>query len=200
MAPALAGHEPFVKLNGARLLKRLDDRVRVAPEREHGAGSSQPRRRSDPVSEIALGRRAQAATRPGTAERGRVGVGDVGGVDRGEVPAHRSGAVQHADRGVPVCLHAGVVLGGLLGDVRVQRRPAVTGPGGHDGCAAGVDRADAVDRGTDPGVRPLRESADPLGPAFCVTVAEAGLGRVRFAADPAMEVARVDQGHPHPGL
>ena len=46
----------------------------------------------------------------------------------------------------------------------------------------------------------LVERADPLGPALRVTVAEARLGRVRRAADPAVEVAGVDQGHPHPGF
>ncbi len=47
VAPALAAHEPLVELDRARLLERLDDRVRVAAERERGAGVAQPRRGSD---------------------------------------------------------------------------------------------------------------------------------------------------------
>ena len=60
----------------------------------------------------------------------------------------------------------------------------------------GVDRADAVDRGADPRAGPVGERVDALRPGVGVAVGEAPLDLVGRRADPAVQVARVEQRDP----
>jgi len=66
---AHSGRQPLVELDRARLLERLDDRVRVGPDRQRASRDAEPPRPADPVGEVAFGCRAQAAVRAGVAEQ-----------------------------------------------------------------------------------------------------------------------------------
>ena len=117
---AFAGGEPLVHLQRPGLLDRVDDGVLVAAERERRARVVERAGRADAVGEVALGGRAQAHPGAGAAEQRDVGVGQVGGVDRGRgLPEHALGGEQ-AGRREPVAGEARGVLGGLLGEVHVQ--------------------------------------------------------------------------------
>lgn len=80
---------------------------------------------------------------------------------------------------------AGLVLGGLFGQVDVERRLAVLGPPDDGGQLVGRDRAHRVHGRADPRVGPVGEGGRALGPALGVAVAEAQL--VRFGAAPKPE-------------
>ena len=81
---ALPAREPLVELDRARLLEEVDDRVRVAAERQRRAGLGERAHAADAVGEVALGGRADAAARRGAAEQPDVRVGQVRRVDRRE--------------------------------------------------------------------------------------------------------------------
>ena len=151
---ALAGDEPLVELDGAHLLELVDHRVRVGAERQPGAGVGDLPRAPDAVGEVALGGRAQAAMASPLAEQADVLARDVGEVHGREPLRERSGVGEHRRRAPAVGRDACLVLGRLLGDVRVQRPVATLRPSGDHRGGLRVDRADAVDRGAGPGARP----------------------------------------------
>ena len=136
--------------------KRSMTALRVGAEAERRAGVGEPPRRADAVGEVALGGRAEAAGRPRLAEAAEVGVGEVGGVDRGEALAERPGLGEQRRRGRAVrARHASFSAGcsetwACSGAAR-SRAQAATRRGRR------VDRADAVDRGADP--RPARSAS-----------------------------------------
>ena len=84
-----AADQPLVEVDRARLLERVDDGVRVAADRQRGAGIGKPPSRPDPVSEVAFGRRAEADRRAGSTEQPDVAIGQMGRVDRREVGGER---------------------------------------------------------------------------------------------------------------
>jgi hypothetical protein len=89
---------------------------------------------------------------------------------------------------------AGVILGRLLGDMRVQRACALGRPGGDGRAGVRVDGADAVDRRADARARPVGQGRDALAPGVGAAVGEALLDRAERLGDPAVQVARVEQG------
>ena len=78
---ALASLQPLIELDRPRLLEEIDDRVRVRAEGEAGAGVGERAGGADPVGEVALGGRTQAAGGCGRAERGDVALAEVSRVD-----------------------------------------------------------------------------------------------------------------------
>ena len=71
--PRTQRRQALVELDGPGLLEEVDDGVRVAAERQAGAGVAQGERRADAVGEVALRRRADAARAPRRAEQPDVG-------------------------------------------------------------------------------------------------------------------------------
>ena len=192
-------------------VEQVDHRLAVAAHGQPGSRGGQRPGRADPVGQVRLGGRAEAGERPAAADQLDVPAGQVGGVDHRGARAEQTGRGQHAGRGVAVGGQAGLVLGGLLGQVRVHRRPVRLGPGQHRRQLIRRHRADRVDRGAEPGARaelavlPGAQRGHPLGPAVPVAVAEPQLRpgqRHRRAAgvQPAGQVAGVQQGDPYPGL
>ena len=131
--------QALVELHRARLLEEIDDGVGVGAEGEADAGRRASRAAgADPVGEVALGRRAQAAGRAGVAQEAEVGVGEVGGVDRGEAlrqrprlgRAARSGS-RRARRGTPRSRRAARRRGRGAGQPRslAQAATAAADPG-----------------------------------------------------------------------
>src|SRR4051794_40569033 len=114
--------------------------------------------------------------------------------------AERAGPRQHRRWRRPVGLEARRVLDRLLRDVGVQGKLPVTGPLRDGRRRVRIDRADAVDRGADACAVATLELAHPLRPTLRVAVAEAALDLVELLADPAVEVAGVEQGDADPGL
>ena len=99
-----------------------------------------------------------------------------------------------------VGVEAGLVLGGLLRDVRVQRATALACPRGHHRGGVRVDRAHAVDRRADPhGVR-VAQRVDALRPRLRASIGETPLRALDGRPDSAVEVAGVDQRQPDPGV
>ena len=125
---------------------------------------------------------------------------EMGGVHGDEALAESAGVGQHRGRRLPVGIEAGLVLGWLLGDVGVQRKLALSGPGGDDRRGIGIDGANAVDRGSDPHPRAVLEFRDAVRPCLNVGVGEAPLRALGLGTDASVQVARVDQRDPHPGL
>ena len=183
MDAADAGREPLVELDRARLLERVDDRLRVAAGGERRAGVEQPPRGADAVGEVALGGRAEAGGHARAAEQRDVVVGQVRRVDGGEALRQRAGVGQQPGRRAAVRREALLVLLRLLGDVGVQRPPRR--PLRDGARRRRVDRAHAVDRRADARGRALLERVHALGPGAGVGVAE--------ARDAAVQVARVEQ-------
>ena len=181
-----AGREPLVELDRARLLERVDDRLRVAAGGQRGAGVGQPARGADAVGEVALGGRAQADGRA-AAEQRDVGVGQVRRVDGGEVarparrrrPAPRS-ACGRARRGTTRsrrgCSETWA-CSGRPSNAR-RRRAALAGSTARTLWMAAPTRA-----------APGSIARDALGPRVRARVAE--------ALDAAVQVARVEQRDPH---
>ena len=198
---ALAGGEPLVELDRARLLEQVDHGVRVGAQRKAGAGVDQGAGRADAVGEVALGRRAEAAAAASAAERGDVGVGEVGGVDGGEALAERSRLGEDLGRRRAVGGETGLVLGGLLGDVGVQRAPGGARPRRRRrGTRRARPRGRCGSRRRPARRRRPSSSLDALGPGGGVAVGEAQLRLGQRLADAAVQVARVEQGDPDPRL
>ncbi len=81
----------------------------------------------------------------------------MGVVDPGGARSEDAVQGQELGGGAPVRLAAGVVLGGLLGQMHMERGPPLLGPAGHGGqlpCRYGPD---GVDRRPDPCVIPFLE-------------------------------------------
>ena len=157
------------------------------PMREPAAGLGQPPRRPDAVGEVALGRRGDADVGAGAAEQRDVVVGQVGGVHDRRARSEQPLVVEQPGRRDAVRRQAGLVLGDLLGEVDVQRRPAAE----HVQLVArhGPHR---VDRG--------RAVADALGPPLRGPVAVAQLDALGRGAEAAADVAGVEQRDPDAGL
>ena len=119
--------------------------------------------------------------------------------------AERAGLLQHFGRGAVVGGQAGLVLGPLLGQVGVQRRGPVAGPGDDRPELIARDGAHRVDGGADHGRRLVRQArgqpAGPGRPGLRVAVAEAHLSagqrqRAAVRAEAAGQVAGVQQADP----
>ena len=189
VATALAARKPLVELERARLLELVDHRVGIRAETERRARVGQPASRADAVGEVALGRRAETAPAAVRAEQRDVRGAEVGRVHGGERCLQGARVGEHPGRRPPVGVLACLVLGRLLGDVRVQRAVAIGGPAGDRRGRAGVDGADAVDRRTDPHAGPVSEHLDALRPGVGIAVRKAPLDFVQGSADPPVQVA-----------
>ncbi len=136
------------------------------------------------------------------AEQPYVGVAEVGGVHcRGARPEH-AGVGEQLGRGAAVRRLAGLVLGGLLRQVQVQRRVPLPCPRRDHRQLRGRHRPHRVHRRADADVAAGRgEGVHPLCPAVGVAVAESSLRPgERGAVDPGAQVAGVQQGDPDAGL
>ena len=100
----------------------------------------------------------------------------------------------------PYAMTARLVLGGLLGDVRMQRALVGRCPGRDPARRLGIDGANAVDRRPDPDPVTRGELVDAVGPGVGVGVGETQLDLAERLADAAVQVAGVQQGDPDPGL
>ena len=92
----------------------------------------------------------------------------------------RAVLVEQLSRRAAVGGEAGLVLGALLGQVRVQRRAPLARPLRDGRELIGRHRADGVDRGADAGVRRVAQRRCALGPRLRIAVGEAllnALGR-----------------------
>src|SRR6185437_16626602 len=112
LVAALQARQSLVELDRAGLLEGVDHRLRIAAYREPRPGRTERGRRPDAVSEVTLGRRAEADGRAGLAEQLPVAVARVGDVDRGEALRERAGVGEQLGRRLPICGLAGNVLGG----------------------------------------------------------------------------------------
>ncbi len=101
-------------------------------------------------------------------------------------------------RRAPVGREARLVLRHLLRHVRVEG--ALAGPLGDPRGRVGVDRANAVDRRPDARARAVGKRVHAARPSLGVAVGEAPLHVVGRLADPAVQVAGVEEGHPDPRL
>ncbi len=202
MAAALAGGESLVEFDRPRFLEQVDERVGVGSEREARAGVAQRPGRCDAVGEVALGRRAHAygaAVRP---EQAPVAVAHMHGVHRRESVTQNTEVGQQRGWCAAVRGEALFVLGGLLGDVAVERHAPLASPCGDGGDGVGIDRPHGVDRGAQPhgGTGEPVAPGGPLRPGERVAVAETALGVVRLEADATGQVAGVEQRDPHARL
>ena len=139
-----------------------------------------------------------SAVVPSAAMSGSV---EVRRVHRGEARPERAGGLEHGGRGVAVGADAGLVLGRLLGDVRVERPLALGRPRGDGRAGRRVDRADAVDRGADARPGRVGELGDALAPRprRCRRRSARCTG-LSGSADAAVQVAGVEQGDADAGL
>ena len=210
--PAAASRgQPFAELDAAGLVQQVDHRVAVAAHRERAACPGQRPRRADAVGQEGLRGRAQADAGAAAAQQVDVVPGEVGGVHHRAARPQRPGVVQHPRRGGPVGRQAGLVLRGLLGQVRVQRRPEAVRPVDDRAHLDWRHRAHRVDGHPGPGVRrehpvlvgPHR--GQPVRPPGRVPVAEPLLHRRQrlgrpVRGQPAREVAGVQQRDPQARL
>ena len=191
----------LVEVDRARLLEHVDDDVGVAAHAQPAAGLAERLQRTDAVAEVTLGRRAGAhvdLVRP--EQRDVVGV-DVDGVHRGQIGTEDALAVEELGRRAALHRLALLELGGLLGEVHVQRRVAFAGVRGDYAHRLGVDRADAVDGGRDAHPGAIGQVVDASRPGVGVTVAEGDLLQLEGpAVHAAAQVAGVDQRDPDPLL
>ena len=116
-------------------------------------------------------------------------VGQVGRVHDRRVRAEQVRLVQQPGRGDAVRRQAGLVLGDLLGEVDVQRGPAV------EDAAAGRAAPPAPS-----GCARRARSPARVRPGLRVAVAVAHLHALGRLPEPAAEVAGVEQRDPDPGL
>ncbi len=102
-------------------------------------------------------------------------------------------------RGDAVRGEAGVVLGGLLGEVDVQRGLAHRGEVRDGAQLPGGDGPHGVHGRADPGVLRADQPGGPVGPGVRVAVGEPQLVVGRFGAEAGGQVAGVEQGDPDAG-
>ena len=121
-------------------------------------------------------------------------------MDGGEARSQRARAVEHAGRREPVGGEARLVLGRLLGNVRVQRRSRSPAHSATVARRGRVDGAHAVDRRADACAGLAPRAVDALGPSLGVAVGEALLDRLERLAEAAVQVAGVEQRDADPGL
>ena len=121
VVPAFAARKALVELDRPSLFEHVDHGVGVTAERERGAGVHERAHPADAVGQVALRRRDRRSARARAAEQGHVAVVEVGGVNGGEARVERAGVGEQRGRGAPVRRQTGLVLGGLLRDMRVQR-------------------------------------------------------------------------------
>ncbi len=154
----------------------------VAAQAQRAARAGQRPGRADPVGQVGLGGRAETGHGPAAAEQPDVAGGEVRGVHHRAARAQGARLVQQSGRGDAVRGQARLVLGGLLGQVRVQRRAERMRPGDHRMHLARRHRPHRVDRHPGAGVRAEHavlvraQRTGPLRPPFPVAVAEPGLG------------------------
>ncbi len=194
-----AGAQALVELQGAGLLERVDHRVTVAAERDGAAGRGQPAGRADAVGEVPFGGRTHADGGGGVGEELDVLVRQVGRVHGGGARPEHAVVGEQPGRGDAVRGQAGVVLGGLLGEVDVQRRPAHRGPVRDGAQLVGRDGPHRVHGGAGPGVLARLQLRRAGRPGVRVAVAEPQLRPGRLGAEAGREVAGVEQGDPDTG-
>ncbi len=153
-----AGAQALVQLHGARLFEQVDHGVAVGAEGERGAFVLQGDGGSDAVGQVPLGGGAHAGAGAAAADEGDVLGGEVGVVDAGGARTQDAVQGEQLGRGAAVGLQAGVVLGGLLGQVHVQRGPPLLGPPRDGRQLVGGHGPYGVDRRSDPRVIPFLEN------------------------------------------
>lgn len=163
VAPGAAA-QALVQLHRAGLFEQVDHGVAVAAQGQRAARLLEADRGADAVGEVAFGGGAHAGAGGGAAEEGDVPVGEVGVVDAGGPRPQHPVVGEELGGGAAVRRLAGVVLGGLLREVDVQRRPALLGPLGDGGQLVGGHGAHRVDRGADQGVLAGLEGSRPAAP------------------------------------
>ena len=89
--PTLECVETTVELDGAGFLEQVDHRVGIATETEPSSGVGQWPCGTDAVGQVALGGGAETASGLRRSEQSDVLVGEMGGVDRGEVGIEQTG-------------------------------------------------------------------------------------------------------------
>ena len=171
-----------------------------SPPRASGHPASRKRtRRPEAVGEVALGGGAQAGGGAAAAQQGDVGAGQMRRVHGRCGRAEQALGGEQPGRGEPVGGEARGVLGGLLGEVDVQRAAARRLV--HDGQRRTRYRPHRVRRHPDPQPRSVAQRRDPLRPRVGGAVGEPALHAVdRTAVHVRGEVAGVEQGEPDPGL
>ena len=185
MVAARPGRQALVHLHAARLLEEIDRprssrfRGRAMRRRRRAGGPGRPRRRGRAPSS-GRGRRVRRPRRGGRSRASARWVAWIAVKRPSSAPASASSA----GRGHPVLAEALLVLGGLLGEVGVERGIALPRPVGDLGGSAGVDGADAVDRRPDPRPGPWPQPLHPLGPGGGAAVGEAQLGLAGSAPMP----------------
>ncbi len=181
-------------LQRARLQQRVDDGVLVAAQRERASGVGQVAGRADAVGQVGFRGGAEARAGAGGAEQLDVLCGQVRGVHGGGARGQRARLVQQLGGRQAVGVEAGLVLGGLLGEVDVQ---GVVGEGGGDLGELGAGHgADGVDGGADPGHRVGAQLLDPGGPGLGGAVAEPALDALHRDVDTTGQVAGVQERQP----
>ena len=154
--------------------------MRVRPEREGDSGIDQFGARTDPITQVALGRRAETDRRV----RRRV----VGDVVRSQVCAvHRTESLTGRAHLDEQCRRCNTVTGGallvllnLFGDVGMKGRVVAFGPGGNDGHRFRIDSTDGMDRSADLLSVARHELIDALGPGLGRTITKPQLASRRF--------------------
>ena len=114
---------PCDALELAKLLERVDADVRVGADRDRDTPLEQRRAGGEAVSEIGLGRRAEADRAAVRGEEVELGVVRVGAVHDRRPLAEAAAAREQLDRPQPVLGEALLDLAWLLVGVDVERQP-----------------------------------------------------------------------------
>ena len=201
MQPALAGDEALVELRGAHFGKVVDHGVGVRAEREVAPASANARAAPTPSarSRSVVGQRHAVAPALRARRSSSADVWVKWTALKRSLRAPASTRTPVGDR--PCAASIASFSAGCSETWACSGTAWSLGPGGNGGAGRRVDGAHAVDRGTGARVSPeAAERVDPLGPGVGVAVGEAALRTFGRRAIATLEVARIEQRDPDPGI